>query len=217
MEGSIGKILSFWLVEVNILQIYGFLTERTVCFDYVAQQTMKNRLFSFYLSANQVIVLVKSVIFPFIDFFPVVYSNKGKTQAHKRRWRGEAENKEAKMQNVRHLCKIISWQAKCLLCAYLKTYVLHEHFELVQRNNFFHVPIEESVTTGTTVKCFYQTLDAFRRFWNKISLLAVTSSHEPKGHSYDILHCSCVCWQFYRPIHLHMVIPLVHFSRLHVD
>lgn len=53
---------------MNILQSYGFLTEKIVCLNHVAQQTMKNSIFSFYPSTNQVFVLVKSVIWPFMDF-----------------------------------------------------------------------------------------------------------------------------------------------------
>lgn len=44
-----------------------FLTGKIVCF-HVAQQTMKSSIFSFCTGTHQVFVLIKSVIWPFIDF-----------------------------------------------------------------------------------------------------------------------------------------------------
>lgn len=86
MEGSTGKTLALWLVEVNILQSYGFLTEKMVCFDHVAQQTMKNRLFSCYLSANQV----------FVIFFTILLFRTEESSGHKRGREGcKMEDKRA--------------------------------------------------------------------------------------------------------------------------
>lgn len=59
-----------------------FLTGKIVCFDHVAQQTMKSSIFSFCTSTHQVFVLVKSVIWPFMDF-PGGVQEQENSSAHK--------------------------------------------------------------------------------------------------------------------------------------
>lgn len=44
-----------------------FLTGKIVCFDHVAQQTMKSSIFSVCTGTHRVFVLIKSVIWPFMD------------------------------------------------------------------------------------------------------------------------------------------------------
>lgn len=85
-------LLSDWLKWTSC-RVMDFLTGKIVCFDHVAQQTMKNSILPFCTSTHQVLMLVKSVIWPFIDF-PGGVQEHGKTAAHEKRRRRKWKNKE---------------------------------------------------------------------------------------------------------------------------